>query len=78
MAVTRKDESIIGSSESDLSGDDDPEYIPHVVGRNMDENSDSDMKAFIESLRSTENQGESESESDSEDSMTTTLNTAAI
>ena len=44
----------------------------------MDENGDSDMEAFIESLRSAENQGESQSDGDSEDSMTTTLNTAAI
>ena len=44
----------------------------------MDENSDSDMKAFIESLSSAENQAESESESNSEDIMATTLNTAAI
>ena len=73
-----EDESIIGSSESDLFDDDDPEYIPHVVERNMDENSDFDTEAFIESLRSVENQGESKPESDSEDSMTTTLNTASI
>ena len=76
--LLEEDESIIGSSESDLSDDDETEYIPHVVERNMDENSDSDVKAFIESLRSAENQGESESESDSEDSMTTTLNITAI
>ena len=44
----------------------------------MDENSNTDMEAFIESLRSAENQGEFESESDSEDSMTTILHTAAI
>ena len=61
-----------------MSDDDDSEYIPHVVEKNMDENSDSDMETFIESPRSAENQGESESESDSADSMTTTLNTAAI
>ena len=44
----------------------------------MNENSDFDMEAFIESLRSAENQGESESESDSKDTMTTTLNIAVI
>ena len=76
--VLEEVESIIGSSESNLSNDDDPEYIPHVVKKNMDENSDSDMEAFIESLCSAENYDESESESDSKDSMTTTLNTAAI
>ena len=53
--LLEEDESIIGSSESDLSDDDDPEYIPHVVKRNMDENSDSDMEAFIELLPSAEN-----------------------
>ena len=61
-----------------MSDDDDLEYIPHVFERNMDENCDFDMEAFIESLRSAENQGESESERDSENSITTTLNTAAI
>ena len=76
--LLEEDKSIVGSSESDQSDDDDPEYIPHVEERNMDENSDSDMEASIESLRSAENQGEPESESDSGDSMTTTLNTAAI
>ena len=76
--LLEEDESVIGSSESDLSDGDDSEYIPHVVERNMDENSDSDMEAFVESLRSAEKQGKSESDSDSEDSMTTTLNTAAI
>ena len=44
----------------------------------MHENGDSDMEAFIESLRSAENQGKFESKSDSEDSMTTILNTAAM
>ena len=53
--VLEEVESIIGSSESNLSDDDDPEYIPHVVERNMDENSGSDMEAFIKSLCSAEN-----------------------
>ena len=53
--LLEEDESIIGSSESDMPDDDDPEYIPHVVQRNRDENSDFDMGVFIESLRSAKN-----------------------